>query len=172
MSTVSWNTVRQTAKAGGTIPEDTYNLVLTDAKPYVSGKGNAGIRFTFKVEDGEWRGALVKHQPTINLEQPGMTANFLEDLEVMGVTEGFLVDDREMDEVAAFILSQPRRCRAATEVNDFGNQKTNKVKSFTSLQPAMGAGGGSFSITPPTVSAPPPFAAPAAPAVQSSSVPF
>lgn len=171
MSSVSWNAVRQTVKTGGHIPEATYNLVLDTAKAYVSGAGNAGIRYQFKVEDGEWKGSIVKHQPVLNLENPGQTIRFMHDLEIMGVPDNFLTEDRDMDEVAAFINSQPRRCRADVKPDEFNNTKSNKV-GFNGLQPAIGAGGGSFTIVPPPVAASAPSFSPPAPPVDQGNLPF
>lgn len=173
MSSVSWSAVRKTAKAGGSIPEDTYNLVLESATAYVSGKGNSGIKYRFKVEDGEWKGATVSHMPVISLENAGMAVRFMEDLATLGVPDNFLTDERDMDEVAALINSQPRRCRAETEVSEYNNVKSNKVKGFTTLLPAIGAGGASFSIAPPPVApAAPPSFAPPAPPVDQGNLPF
>lgn len=149
MSSVDWNAVKQTAKAGGTVPEGTYNLILENAVGYESGKGAPGIKFRFKVEDGEYKGAVFTHQPTIQLEYPGLTASFLRDLAAVGVPDGFLVGEKQMDEVAAFIMQQPRRVRADLIVDEYNNTKSNKLKKYTNLMPAVGSSNGAFTIAPP-----------------------
>ena len=161
MSSVSWKAVRQAAKAGGGIPEVEHNLILDDVKGYTSAKGAEGLKFRFRVEDGDYKGALVSHNPTIQLDYPGLVAQFIQDLAIMGVPENMLTDDKGMDEIAAIIMQQPRRCRAKTEVNEFNGNKSNRVKG--GLMSATGSSSGSFTIAPPPPppTAPKPFSAPA-----------
>ncbi len=162
MSSVDWNAAKKIAKAGADIPEAEYNLILTDAKAYVASTDQSpGIRFTFKVEDGEYKGAIVKHAPTLKLDRPEFVVRLLTDLSVLGVPDQMLTGNREMEEIVAIIMQQPRRCRAATAVNDFNGSKSNQIKPFSTLMPAVGAspGGGGFSIAP-------------ASAVQTASAPF
>lgn len=160
MSSVDWNAAKKIAKAGADIPEAEYNLILSDAKAYVASTDQSnGIRFTFKVEDGEYKGAVVKHSPTLKLDSAGAVVSFLTDLSVLGVPDSMLTGTREMEEIVAVILQQPRRCRAATQVNEYNGSKSNQLKRFTNLMPAVGASPGGFSIAP-------------AAAVQTSSAPF
>lgn len=171
MSSVNWSAVKQAAKAGGGIPETEHNLILDDVKAFISAKDAEGLKFRFRVEDGDYKGALVSHNPTIQLEYPGLVAQFIKDLEVMGVPENMLTGDRGMDEISAMIMQQPRRVRAKTEVNEWNGNKFNRVKG--GLMSTTGASSGGFTITPPPPppQAPPVFAVPVPP-VPADAVPF
>ena len=147
MSSVDWNAVRQVAKSGGGIPEAEYNVILDKVDGFTTQKGAPGLKIKFRVEDGEYKGAMVAHNPTIQLDYPGLVAQFLNDLAILGIPEHMLTPDKDMDEIAAVIMQQPRRARVRTEVNEYQGNKSNRVKG--GLMSPVGSSSGSFSITPP-----------------------
>lgn len=153
MSSVDWNAVRKVAENGGAAPEGTYNLVLDEATAHQSGKGYLGLKLKLKIEDGPYKDINVFHYVLLMLDKPHTVPGFMEDLKVLGIPN----PDREFDEIAAQVNSQPRRLRAELVQDTYNGNINNKLKSFSRLQSASGTANGSFSI------APPPSAAPSAP---------
>lgn len=142
------------------LPNDEYEVVVTDAKAKVASTGRNMIETKYRVENGPYKGRTIFNNFVIVTDNTTAKSIFFRNMAAMGLKTEFFRNNPSLEDVADALVE--RRCRVRVSTRTYGGQERNQVDAVfppsSGAPPVSSVGSGQYSTPPPPAFAgEPPF---------------